>query len=84
MQLLLYNSVTGYLATLIRRTTMNKKDLEQMEQYWEKYHRSIPDYPILERRQRRVDLILSYIMVFLLGILFVSFAMLVYFMRGGL
>ena len=63
---------------------MNKKDLEQMEEYWKKYHRSIPDYPILERRQRKIDLILSYIMVFLLGILFVSFAMLVYFMRGGL
>ena len=63
---------------------MHKKELEQMEKYWEKYHKSIPDYPLLERRQRRVDLILSYIMVFLLGILFVCLAMLVYFMRGGL
>ena len=63
---------------------MHKKELEQMEKYWEKYHKSIPDYPIMERRQRKIDLILSYIMVFLLGILFVMFAMLVYFMRGGL
>ena len=63
---------------------MDKKELEQMEKYWKKYHQSIPDFPILERRQRKVDLLLSYIMVFLLGILFVCLAMLTYFMRGGL
>ena len=63
---------------------MNKKELEQMEKYWKKYHQSIPDFPLLERKQRKVDLLLSYIMVFLLGILFVCLAMLTYFMRGGL
>ena len=63
---------------------MDKKELEQMEKYWKKYHQSIPDFPLLERRQRKIDLLLSYIMVFLLGILFVCLAMLTYFMRGGL
>jgi len=62
---------------------MDKKQIEQMEKYWEKYHRSIPDYPILERRQGPDDLILPYVRVFRLGILFVLFAILVYFMRGG-
>jgi hypothetical protein len=59
---------------------MNKKEIEQMEKHWEKYHRSIPDYPILERRQRKVDLILSYLMVFLLGYLIciVCYASLLY------
>lgn len=64
---------------------MHKKELEQMEQYWKKYHKSIPDYPLLERRQRKIDLILSYLMMFLLGVLFVLIAMLyIYVMRGGL
>ena len=67
---------------------MHKKDLEQMEKYWEKYHKSIPDYPLMERRelikQRKLDLILSYTLVILVILLVVSVGMLTYLMRGGL
>jgi hypothetical protein len=63
---------------------MNKKDLEQMEQYWEKYHRSIPDFPLLEQKRRRLDLLLSYLMAFLVGVLFVLGAWLIYQIRSGL
>lgn len=63
---------------------MNKKELEQMEKYWVKYHKSIPDYPILEeRRRQKIDIILTYIMVFLMGILFVCMAMLIYLIKTG-
>ena len=63
---------------------MNRKEIEQMEKYWEKYHKSIPDYPILEeRRRQKIDLILSYIMAFLIGMLFVSMVMLVYLINFG-
>jgi len=58
---------------------MNKKELEQMEKYWEKYHRTLPDYPIENvQRQRRIDQLLSYLMAFLLGCLFVLIAWLIY------
>lgn len=63
---------------------MNKKELEQMEKYWTKYHKSIPDYPILEeRRRQKIDIILTYIMAFLMGILFVCMAMLIYIIKTG-
>ena len=63
---------------------MNKKELEQMEKYWAKYHKSIPDYPILEERKRqKIDIILTYIMAFLMGILFVCMAMLIYLIKTG-
>lgn len=67
---------------------MHKKDLEQMEKYWEKYHKSIPDYPLMDRReqikQRKLDLILSSVFVILVILLIVSVGMLTYLMRGGL
>ena len=67
---------------------MNKKELEQMEKYWAKYHKSIPDYPLLERRelikQRKLDTILSVVFVILVVLLIVSVGMLTYLMRGGL
>lgn len=67
---------------------MHKKELEQMEQYWEKYHKSIPDYPLMERRelikQRKLDTILSVVFVILAILLVVSVGMLTYLMRGGL
>jgi len=67
---------------------MHKKDLEQMEKYWEKYHKSIPDYPLMERRelikQRKLDTILSVVFVILVVLLIVSVGMLTYLMRGGL
>lgn len=67
---------------------MHKEDLEQMEKYWEKYHKSIPDYPLLERKelikQRKLDTILSVVFVILIVLLFVSVGMLTYLMRGGL
>lgn len=67
---------------------MHKKDLEQMEKYWEKYHKSIPDYPLMERRelikQRKLDTILSVVFVILAILLVVSVGMLTYLMRGGL
>lgn len=67
---------------------MHKKDLEQMEKYWEKYHKSIPDYPLMERRelikQRKLDTILSVVFVILVILLVVSVGMLTYLMRGGL
>ena len=67
---------------------MNKKELEQMEKYWAKYHKSIPDYPLLERRelikQRKLDTILTYVFVILVILLFISVGMLTYLMRGGL
>ena len=67
---------------------MNKKELEQMEKYWEKYHKSIPDYPIMEHRelikQRKLDTILTYVFVILVILMFVSVVMLTYVMRGGL
>ena len=63
---------------------MNKKEIEQMEKYWVEYHKSIPDYPILEeRRRQKIDLILSYIMAFLIGMLFISMVMLVYLINFG-
>lgn len=67
---------------------MHKKDLEQMEKYWEKYHKSIPDYPLMERRelirQRKLDTILTIVFVILVILLIVSVGMLTYLMRGGL
>lgn len=67
---------------------MHKKELEQMEKYWEKYHKSIPDYPLMERRelikQRKLDTILSVVFVILAILLVVSVGMLTYLMRGGL
>lgn len=67
---------------------MHKKELEQMEKYWEKYHKSIPDYPLMERRelikQRKLDTILSVVFVILVVLLIVSVGMLTYLMRGGL
>ena len=67
---------------------MHKKDLEQMEKYWEKYHKSIPDYPLMERRelikQRKLDTILSVVFVILVVLMIVSVGMLTYLMRGGL
>ena len=67
---------------------MHKKDLEQMEKYWEKYHKSIPDYPLMERRelikQRKLDTILSVVFVILVILMIVSVGMLTYLMRGGL
>ena len=59
-----------------------------MEKYWEKYHKSIPDYPLMERRelikQRKLDTILSVVFVILAILLVVSVGMLTYLMRGGL
>jgi len=59
-----------------------------MEKYWEKYHQSIPDYPLLERRelirQRKLDTILSVVFVILVILMFLSVGMLTYLMRGGL
>ena len=67
---------------------MHKKELEQMEKYWEKYHKSIPDYPLMERRelikQRKLDTILSVVFVILVILMIVSVGMLTYLMRGGL
>lgn len=67
---------------------MHKKELEQMEKYWEKYHKSIPDYPLMERRefikQRKLDRILTVVFVILAILMFVSVVMLTYVMRGGL
>ena len=67
---------------------MHKKDLEQMEKYWEKYHKSIPDYPLMERRelikQRKLDTILTVVFVILVVLMIVSVGMLTYLMRGGL
>lgn len=67
---------------------MHKKELEQMEKYWESYHKSIPDYPIMERRelikQRKLDSILMIVFVILVVLMIVSVGMLTYLMRGGL
>ena len=67
---------------------MHKKDLEQMEKYWEKYHKSIPDYPLMERRelikQHKLDRILTVVFVILAILMFVSVVMLTYVLRGGL
>jgi hypothetical protein len=62
---------------------MNKKELEQMEKLWVKYHKSIPDYPILECKRRNIDTALTYIMVFLMGILFVLMVLIVYLIKQG-
>ena len=62
---------------------MNKKELEQMEKLWAKYHKSIPDYPILDCKRRSVDTALTYIMVLLMGILFVLMALIVYLIKQG-
>ena len=67
---------------------MHKKELEQMEKYWEKYHKSIPDYPLMERRelikQQKLDRILTVVFIILAILMFVSVVMLTYVMRGGL
>ena len=59
-----------------------------MEKYWEKYHKSIPDYPLMERRellkQRKLDTILTVVFVILVVLMIVSVGMLTYLMRGGL
>ena len=62
---------------------MNKKELEQMEKYWVKYHKSIPDYPILDQKRKSIDIALSYLLAFLSGIAVVLIALLVYLIKVG-
>lgn len=49
---------------------MNRKELEQMEKYWVKYHRALPDYPISDKA-KKIDQFLTYAMAFLLGVMVV-------------
>jgi hypothetical protein len=60
---------------------MNKKELEQMEKYWTKYHKSIPDYPI---DNRRLDKSLCLLMAFLIGMLLVLCVWLAVAILGGM
>ena len=62
---------------------MNKQELEQMEKYWVKYHKSIPDYPILDQKRKSIDIALSYLLAFLSGIAVVLIALLVYLIKVG-
>ena len=62
---------------------MNKQELEQMEKLWAKYHKSIPDYPILDQKRKSIDVALSYLLAFLVGIAVVLIALLVYLIKQG-
>lgn len=62
---------------------MNKQELEQMEKLWVKYHKSIPDYPILDQKRKSIDIALSYLLAFLSGIAVVLIALLVYLIKVG-
>ena len=62
---------------------MNKQELEQMEKLWVKYHKSIPDYPILDQKRKSIDIALSYLLAFLVGVAVVLIALLVYLIKVG-
>jgi len=67
---------------------VNRKVSEDsLQQYWEnslKYHRMLPEFQIQERKQRKIDLIMSCVMAYLMGVLTVLIMWAMYQVRIGL
>jgi hypothetical protein len=63
---------------------MHKQELENLEKRLRKYRSTVPDFLLMEERRRKVDLLLSYIMVFLVVVLLISIVMLIHFVQKGI
>jgi len=67
---------------------VNRKVSEDsLQQYWEnslKYHRMLPEFQIQERKQRKIDMMMSCVMAYLMGVLTVLIMWAIYQVRIGL
>lgn len=63
---------------------MHKQEIENLEKRLKEYHSTIPDFLLMEERRRKIDLVLSYIMAFLVGVLLITIVMLIHFIQKGI
>ena len=67
---------------------VNRKVSEDsLQQYWENslnYHRMLPEFQMQERKQRKIDLVMSCVMAYLMGVLTVLIMWAIYQVRIGL
>jgi len=67
---------------------MNKKLSEDsIQRYWEdslRYHRMLPEFHIQDRKQRKIDMMMSCAMAYLMGVLTVLIIWAMYQVRIGL
>jgi len=66
---------------------MHKEEIDNIQKHWEeslKYHRSLPEFPMLERRHRRIHTFMTHFATFLVGMLVVLITWAIYLVRSGL